>query len=81
MYSHKYNSSYFSVLKKCPDAGVGDIRKSYLIQPADGHLLAGAYIITQKEGKLSMVTVEEYRQLLAMRLGLNIYVKRYHQCN
>lgn len=30
---------------------------------------AGAYIVTQKEGRLSMVTVEEYRQLLATRLA------------
>lgn len=30
---------------------------------------AGAYIVTQREGKLSMVTVEEYRQLLATRLA------------
>jgi len=30
---------------------------------------AGAYIVTQKEGKLSMVTVEEYRELLATRLA------------
>ena len=29
---------------------------------------AGMYIVTQKEGKLSMVTVEEYRELLATRL-------------
>ena len=29
---------------------------------------AGTYIVTQKEGKLSMVTVEEYRELLATRL-------------
>ena len=29
---------------------------------------AGMYIITQKEGKLSMVTVEEYRELLATSL-------------
>lgn len=29
---------------------------------------AGMYILTQKEGKLSMVTVEEYRELLATRL-------------
>jgi type I restriction enzyme R subunit len=29
---------------------------------------AGMYIITQKEGRLSMVTVEEYRELLATRL-------------
>lgn len=30
---------------------------------------AGAYIVTQKEGKLSVVTVEEYRQFLATRLA------------
>jgi type I restriction enzyme R subunit len=30
---------------------------------------AGAYIVTQKEGRLSMVTVEEYRELLATRLA------------
>jgi type I restriction enzyme R subunit len=30
---------------------------------------AGAYIVTQKEGKLSMVTVEEYREMLATRLA------------
>lgn len=29
---------------------------------------AGTYILTQKEGKMSMVTVEEYRELLATRL-------------
>jgi type I restriction enzyme R subunit len=29
---------------------------------------AGAYIVTQKEGKLTMVTVEEYREFLATRL-------------
>ena len=29
---------------------------------------AGTYIVTQKEGKLSMVTVEEYRELLASHL-------------
>jgi len=29
---------------------------------------AGTYIVTQKEGKLSMVTVEEYCELLAIRL-------------
>ncbi len=29
---------------------------------------AGTYIVTQKEGKLSMVTVEEYRELLATHL-------------
>ncbi|GAJ08330.1 unnamed protein product, partial [marine sediment metagenome] len=29
---------------------------------------AGMYTITQKEGKLSMVTVKEYRELLATRL-------------
>jgi len=29
---------------------------------------AGTYIVTQKEGKLTMVTVEEYRELLATRL-------------
>jgi type I restriction enzyme R subunit len=30
---------------------------------------AGAYIVIQKEGRLSMVTVEEYRQFLATRLA------------
>jgi len=30
---------------------------------------AGVYIVTQKEGKLSMVTVEEYREMLATRLA------------
>jgi type I restriction enzyme R subunit len=30
---------------------------------------AGAYIVTQKEGRLSMVTVEEYREMLATRLA------------
>lgn len=30
---------------------------------------AGAYIVTQKEGKLSMVTIEEYREILATRLA------------
>jgi len=29
---------------------------------------AGTYIVTEKEGKLAMVTVEEYRQFLAARL-------------
>jgi len=29
---------------------------------------AGTYIVTQKEGGLSMVTIEEYRQLMATRL-------------
>ena len=33
---------------------------------------AGAYIVTQKEGKLSMVTVEEYRQMLATRLAKEV---------
>lgn len=30
---------------------------------------AGAYIVTQKKGRLSMVTVEEYREMLATRLA------------
>ena len=30
---------------------------------------AGTYIVTQKEGRLSMVTVEEYREILATRLA------------
>lgn len=30
---------------------------------------AGAYIVTQKEGKLGMVTVEEYREIVATRLA------------
>jgi len=30
---------------------------------------AGAYIVTQKEGRLSMVTVEEYREIMATRLA------------
>jgi type I restriction enzyme R subunit len=33
---------------------------------------AGAYIVTQKEGKLSMVTVEEYRQMLATQLAAEV---------
>jgi len=33
---------------------------------------AGAYIVTQKEGRLSMVTVEEYRQMLATRLAAEV---------
>jgi len=30
---------------------------------------AGAYIVTQQEGRLSMVTIEEYREMLATRLA------------
>jgi type I restriction enzyme R subunit len=33
---------------------------------------AGAYIVTQKEGRLSMVTVEEYREILATRLAKEV---------
>ncbi|MEW6142844.1 MAG: DEAD/DEAH box helicase family protein [Chloroflexota bacterium] len=33
---------------------------------------AGMYIVIQKEGRLSMVTVEEYRQLLATRLSAEV---------
>ncbi len=33
---------------------------------------AGAYIVTQKEGRLSMVTVEEYREMLATRLASEV---------
>lgn len=33
---------------------------------------AGAYIVTQKEGRLSMVTVEEYRQMMATRLAKEV---------
>jgi len=33
---------------------------------------AGAYIVTQKEGRLSMVTVEEYREMLATRLAKEV---------
>jgi len=33
---------------------------------------AGTYIVTQKEGKLSMVTVEEYRELLATSLAKEV---------
>jgi type I restriction enzyme R subunit len=33
---------------------------------------AGAYIVTQKEGRLSMVTVEEYREMLATQLAAEV---------
>jgi type I restriction enzyme R subunit len=33
---------------------------------------AGAYIVTQREGKLSMVTVEEYREMLATSLAQEV---------
>jgi type I restriction enzyme R subunit len=40
------------------------------VEGFDVHInLAGAYIVTQKEGRLSMVTVEEYREMLAARLA------------
>ena len=47
--------------------------KSIKFKVFDVHINpAGTYIVTQKEGKLSMVTVEEYRELLATSLAKEV---------
>lgn len=47
-----------------------EVEKVIRVEGFDVHINpAGAYIVTQKEGRLSMVTVEEYREMLATRLA------------
>lgn len=47
----------------------GEKEKVIRVEGFDVHINpAGTYIVTQKEGRLSMMTVEEYRELLAIRL-------------
>ncbi len=51
-----------------PDGG--DKERIVRVEGFDVHInSAGTYIATQKDGKLAMVTVEEYRELLAARLA------------
>ncbi|HHT9125680.1 MAG TPA: DEAD/DEAH box helicase family protein [Candidatus Brocadiia bacterium] len=49
--------------------GPGEPEKVICVEGFDVHVNpAGTYIVTKKEGKLGMVTVEEYKQTLAQRL-------------
>jgi len=55
--------------RETKETGGEEEEKVIRVEGFDVHVNpAGTYIVTQEEGKLSMVTVEEYRELLAMRL-------------